>query len=53
MKTKTTNLHIRLTPEERELFQKIADDKGITVTKLLIDLVRKEKKVMENKEANK
>ena len=42
MKTKTTNLHIRLAPKERELFQKIADDKGITVTKLLIDLVRKE-----------
>ena len=42
MKTRTTGLHIRLAPEEKELFQELAKKQGITITKLLVNLVRKE-----------
>ena len=39
---RTESLHIRLTPEEKILLQQVADKLNVTITSLIINLVRKE-----------
>ena len=39
---RTDCVYIRLTPEEKQLMKEIANKLGLTVTKLVVELVRKE-----------
>ena len=39
---RTDCIYIRLTPEEKKLMKEIANKLGLTVTKMVVELVRKE-----------
>lgn len=48
-KTRTDQIHLRVSPEERAMFERVARERGQTVAVVLRDLVRRELAKMESR----